>query len=144
MYKNHLNDPSLFSLARITKNHLLNMALFERNVSPVGPPQIINGSYFIPANNGSYINPDYCTNEICPLVYGELRYVPSFAGNLAYLLIFASLLLAQMVAGLRCRIWGFMYGMLFGGVLEIIGYVGRLLLHSNDFDFNYFVMYVVD
>lgn len=140
MYKNHLNDPSLFSLARITKNHLLNMALFERNVSPVGPPQIINGSYFIPANNGSYINPDYCTNKICPLVYGELRYVPSFAGNLAYLLIFAACLLAQVVLGLLFRTWGFLFGMLFGCLLEIAGYVGRLLLHSNDFDFNYFVM----
>lgn len=103
-------------------------------------PHIVNGTYMLPALNGTYIDPDYCTPQICPLTYANLNYVPSFAGNLAYLVIFAVLILAQVILGLRFRTWGFLVGFFCGLLLEILGYAARIMLHDDVFDFNWFVM----
>lgn len=103
-------------------------------------PHIVNGTYLLPALNGTYINPDYCTVQICPLTYANLTYIPTFAGNVTYLVIFALLMLAQVVLGLRFRTWGFLVGFFCGLLLEIVGYAGRILLHNDIFNFNYFVM----
>lgn len=90
--------------------------------------------------NGSYIDINSCSLKTCSLDYAETTYIPSKAINLAYLIIFAIILLAQVVQGPIYRTTGFTIGMCFGIVLEVIGYAGRLGLHNNPFGFNYFVM----
>ena len=105
-----------------------------------GQEHLVNGTWLVPALNGTYIDPDFCTVQICPLTYAQLNYVPTFAGNLAYLIIFAVLLAAQLLLGVRYRTWGFLVGMVCGLLLEIIGYAGRVLLHDDVFNFNWFVM----
>lgn len=99
-----------------------------------------NGTNLIPSLNGTLIDPNACTTAICSLQYAQLDYVPTLAGNLTYLIIFGVLLLAQLVLGCLYRTWGFLVGMIGGLTLEIVGYVGRIQLHSDVFDFNYFVM----
>ena len=73
-------------------------------------------------------------------MWANVQYVPSFAGNATYLSIFAILLVPQLSLGIRYRTWGFLTGMVVGGLLEISGYLGRVLLHSDPFSFNYFLM----
>lgn len=105
-----------------------------------GQEHLVNGTWLVPALNGTLIDPNDCTVQICPLTYANLNYVPTFAGNLAYLIIFAILLAIQIVLGVRYKTWGFLVGMVCGLLLEIIGYAGRVLLHDDIFNFNYFVM----
>ena len=87
--------------------------------------------------NNTYI---VCTLSTCPIDQANIQYVPSLAGNSLYLSIFAILLVAQLYLGIRYHTWGFLAGMVVGGFLEIAGYVGRILLHSDPFNFNYFLM----
>ena len=116
--------------------HSITSTILARGQSP----QITNGTYYLPALNGTLIDPYYCTNAICPLQYGEIHYLPSFPGNVTYLSIFAILAIVHTGLGWRHKTWGFMVGMICGLILEVAGYAGRLLIHANDFNFNYFIM----
>jgi hypothetical protein len=99
-----------------------------------------DGSPLIIGLNGTAVELDSCTLSTCSLIWGEIQYQPSFSANLAYLIIFAVLLLAQAVLGWMYRTWGFLIGMSCGLILEVIGYVGRVGLHNNPFSFTDFVM----
>ena len=85
---------------------------------------------------------DYCTLDICPLSEAYVEYVPSLAGNAFYLGVFAVLLVAQVVLGIRYRTWSYLAGLFGGLVLEIIGYAGRLQMHYNPFRFDPYLEYV--
>ena len=91
----------------------------------------------VAASNDTYI---ICTLDTCPIQDAFVEYIPSLAGNATYLSIFAILWCAQMYQGIRHRTWGFLTGMAVGGLLEIAGYLGRILLHSDPFNFNYFLV----
>ena len=88
--------------------------------------------------------PENCTYETCSVEdYGQIRYIPSLAGNAFYVALFALFLIVQLFLGVRYRTWGFLVGMFGGLALEIVGYLGRILLHFNVFDFNNFIIYIV-
>ncbi|RAL13911.1 RTA1 domain-containing protein [Aspergillus homomorphus CBS 101889] len=86
---------------------------------------------------------DYCTLDTCPITEAYVYYIPSLAGNAFYLAFFAVLLAAQVVLAIRYRTWGYFAGLFGGLVLEIIGYAGRLQLHSNPFRFNSYLEYLI-
>ncbi|KAI5206639.1 hypothetical protein AUEXF2481DRAFT_113182 [Aureobasidium subglaciale EXF-2481] len=104
---------------------------------------VINGTLFIPALNGTLIPKDACTLGVCSLDYATIEYVPTYGGNMAYLIIFAVFLLAQMGLIWKYRTWGFFVGMFCGLLLEVLGYAGRVTLHGNPFNFDQFVLYLV-
>lgn len=85
----------------------------------------------------------YCTVEICPLEWGQIMYLPNVGGNVFYLICFLGLLGANLFYGIRCKTWTFMWPMVAGLVLEIIGYIGRLMLHNNPFILNNFLVYLI-
>lgn len=85
-------------------------------------------------------NPDDCTLQTCPLSDAYIQYQPNVAGNIVYLALFAILLIGQIGTGIVFRSWTFMVPMVVGLILEIIGYLGRILLHDNPFSFNAFLM----
>ncbi|KIW23368.1 uncharacterized protein PV07_11575 [Cladophialophora immunda] len=88
--------------------------------------------------------PANCTIETCSVKeYGQIEYIPTLVGNAIYTGIFGLLLLLQLFLGIRYRTWGFMVGMACGIVLEIVGYVGRLMLHDDIFDKNSFIVYLI-
>jgi hypothetical protein len=89
----------------------------------------------------SYIDTGGCRLETCPISLGYVEYVPTLAGNTTYLALFAAVLVVQGALGIRFRSWTFLGGMAAGILLEIIGYVGRILLHSNPFNFQAFLLY---
>ncbi|KAF4943223.1 hypothetical protein FSARC_14982, partial [Fusarium sarcochroum] len=89
-------------------------------------------------------DPAMCTVETCSVKeYGQIAYIPTFAGNVAYLAIFGALIAAQCFQGIRFKTWGFMIAMICGLLLEIVGYVGRIMLHDNIFNNDSFIIYLV-
>ena len=84
-----------------------------------------------------------CTPETCCLEQAQIFYIPSLAGNALYAAIFGLLLIAQLFFGIRYRTWSFVTWMSFGLVGELVGYIGRIMLHNNVFDFNAFLIYLI-
>lgn len=101
----------------------------------LGPQQLPNG--LIPF--GEEAN---CTLALCPLEASILQYQPSQAASGTFIAIFALLMIIHAGQGTWTRSWGFMACMVCGCVLEIAGYIGRLIIHDNPFDFNGFIMQI--
>ncbi|KAI9833950.1 MAG: hypothetical protein M1819_003459 [Sarea resinae] len=89
------------------------------------------------------IDPDYCTLKNCTLEYANIHYIPSLGGNLAFLIIFAIILILQIGLGIFYRTWGFLGGMFGGLLLEVLGYVGRVQMHHNPFTQEPFLLYLI-
>lgn len=90
---------------------------------------------------------DYCDVCNCPLVLdgvqlANMKYRPSLAGNVVLAALFALFLVTQIGLSIRYKTRGFSIAMVCGLVLEIVGYIGRILMRQHMFDFNYFIMYV--
>lgn len=83
-----------------------------------------------------------CTLEICPLEASILQYQPSLPANGAFIGIFAVAMIAHTFQGIYTNRWGFMLSIISGCALEIIGYVGRIIIHNNPFDFSGFLMQI--
>jgi hypothetical protein len=84
-----------------------------------------------------------CTTAICPLTtWGQafFNYLPSLPGNSLYAAIFGICLVLQIAFGIKKKTWGFMSGMVVGLLLEVIGYAGRIKMHSDPFTKNSFLM----
>ncbi|KAJ8113031.1 hypothetical protein OPT61_g4746 [Boeremia exigua] len=84
-----------------------------------------------------------CTVELCPLEWSVFRYLPNIPANAIFLGAFGLLLILHLFQGVRYKSWTFMSCMLAGCSLEIAGYVGRIMLHGNPFDFNAFLVNLV-
>ena len=88
--------------------------------------------------------PWLCTYATCPLdLFGQLHYRPSLAGNALFLAVFSLGLLIQIAQAIRYRTWGYLIAIIGGTGLEIVGYVARIELHIDDFNNNYFIIYLV-
>jgi hypothetical protein len=82
-----------------------------------------------------------CTLHSCPLELAYINYLPSIGGNTFYLALFAGLLSLQIILLIFYRTWAFSICMISGLILEILGYLGRIELHSDPFDFTNFALY---
>lgn len=87
-----------------------------------------------------WLDPDSCTDKLCPPEWHQISYYPSLAGNSLYLAIFVILLVVQSFLGVRHKTWGFLAGMVGGLALEILGYISRIELHENLFSGTWFKM----
>lgn len=83
---------------------------------------------------------DQCTIALCPLKLAYVRYDPSLTGNAFYAVLFGLLLLAQLSFVVRYKTWSYTFGMCAGLILEVAGYVGRVLMHYDPFSNNNFLM----
>lgn len=81
-----------------------------------------------------------CTLDICGIEYSIFTYQPSLAANAFLAGLFGLVLLAQTYLGIRWKAWGFMVGVQLGCLVEIIGYIARIMLHKNPFSYLPFVM----
>lgn len=84
--------------------------------------------------------PLVCTLDTCPMACAQMDYRPNFAGNIIFAAIFGLLFVVQLGLGIKYKTWGFRVGMICGLLLEVVGYVGRIMLYNNPFDFNNFIM----
>ena len=110
----------------------------------------MNSSYYFPScvnpnalssfPTNYCIPPELCTLSTCDLTEAHFTYVPTLAGNSLYLAIFAVVLILQIGLGVFYKTWGFLVGMIFGLVLEIVGYAARVMMSKNPFTSNPFLM----
>lgn len=84
-----------------------------------------------------------CTLELCPVEWSVYQYRPNLGASVAFLVLFAIAMLVHIYLGIRWKSWFFMSFMLAGCLLEIIGYVGRIILRENPFSFPGFMLQVV-
>jgi hypothetical protein len=95
--------------------------------------------------NGTLVPFDCDPNNLTPLcqellqLYGTVDYVPTLAGNALYLAIFVVILIAQITQGIIYHTWSYMICMIFGLVLEAVGYGSRIGMHLNPWDSNPFL-----
>lgn len=83
-----------------------------------------------------------CTLDLCPLEASILRYQPLIAANLTCLIIFGLSLVVHTFQGFWKHTWGFTTSSIAGCILEIVGYVGRLMIHDNPFEFTGFLIQI--
>ena len=87
--------------------------------------------------------PNLCTLETCDLTMANFMYIPTLPGNAVVAAVFGLCVIAQLAIGIKHKTWGYMGAMVLGLILEIIGYVARILLHNNPFNGDNFLMYLV-
>jgi hypothetical protein len=75
-----------------------------------------------------------CSWNTCPLSDSYWGYRPSLAANLTFLILFAISTLAYLGQGFLNKAWlGFTIAMVCGCLLEVIGYIGRVLAYNYGF-----------
>lgn len=67
----------------------------------------------------------------CPVSATIYGYTPNLGGNAFFTAWFAVLLIGQLILGPWKRIWSFTAWVSIGVFLELLGYIGRLLLNNN-------------
>ncbi|KAK3312972.1 parasitic phase-specific protein PSP-1 [Apodospora peruviana] len=81
-----------------------------------------------------------CTLALCPLESSVLQYQPSIAGNGVVIGLFALSALVHIVQGWKWKTWDFAICIVIGCLDEIVGYIGRIMLHNDPFSFGAFLM----
>jgi hypothetical protein len=96
-------------------------------------------NYFYPIGFGPSAN---CKLGIpgCTLDISVFQYLPNVPANATFLAVFAVLMVAHIAQGIRYKAWTYTGCVAAGCALELVGYVGRILLHDNPFDFNAFLI----
>ncbi|CAD6442374.1 b366ed3b-f2fa-4df4-aca4-f86e63795736 [Sclerotinia trifoliorum] len=100
-----------------------------------------NGSGY--GNATLLMNPHLCTLDTCDLSLASFQYLPTVVGNTLYAGLFGIFLVAQLGLGIKFKTWGYMVAIMLGLILEVIGYIARVLIHNSPFDNNYFLMYLI-
>lgn len=80
-----------------------------------------------------------CTLDLCPLEYSVYRYRPSLAANIVFIALYSLAAALHVFLGVRWRQFAFMAFMIAGCAVEVVGYVGRVVMHGNPFDFGGFM-----
>ncbi|KAF5570859.1 phospholipid-translocating ATPase [Fusarium phyllophilum] len=78
----------------------------------------------------------------CPASDGFYSYNPSVGGNTVLLVVFALLALAAIYFGIRSRTYLFSIALTTGLFLEVLGFVGRILLHSKRDSQSHFFLFL--
>ncbi|KAJ5358758.1 uncharacterized protein N7496_011171 [Penicillium cataractarum] len=67
----------------------------------------------------------------CPVSGSIYGYAPNIAASYAFAIIFGLCALVQLVQMVKWRMWSFGIAVILGAVSEVIGYIGRIMLHKN-------------
>ncbi|CAG8949279.1 hypothetical protein HYFRA_00004904 [Hymenoscyphus fraxineus] len=94
-------------------------------------------------NQTLWEKPYLCTLDTCDLTFSSFMYRPTVAGNGLFAGLFALFLLTQLFLGIKHKTWGYMVAMILGLVLEIGGYISRILIHNSPFNNDFFLAYLV-
>ncbi|KAI1390041.1 RTA1-domain-containing protein [Hypoxylon trugodes] len=86
-------------------------------------------------------NPADCTSSHCSRVF--LTYEPSLAGGAVFLVLFAILIPVVLALGIKCKSSVFATAIATGLALEVLGYIGRVLLHNNPNEKSFFILFLV-
>ncbi|KAL3425376.1 RTA1 like protein [Phlyctema vagabunda] len=88
-------------------------------------------------------NPELCTLQTCDLTLAAFLYLPNLPGNAIFAGIFGACTIGQLAMGFRFKTWGYTTAMILGLLLEVMGYIGRILLNDSPFNNDYFLLYLI-
>ncbi|KAI0386732.1 RTA1 like protein-domain-containing protein [Hypomontagnella monticulosa] len=86
-------------------------------------------------------NSAYCTSSHCSRIF--LTYQPSLAGGAVFLSLFAVLIPITLALGVKYRCSVFATVIATGLALEVVGYIGRVLLHNSPTDRTSFILFLL-
>ncbi|KAI0842580.1 RTA1-domain-containing protein [Hypoxylon sp. FL0890] len=86
-------------------------------------------------------SPPDCTSSHCSQVF--LTYDPSLAGNVVFLALFAILIPLTLALGIKYKSSIFATVVATGLALEVVGYVGRVLLNKSPADRTDFILFLI-
>ncbi|KFY08683.1 hypothetical protein V492_06005 [Pseudogymnoascus sp. VKM F-4246] len=77
-----------------------------------------------------------CTevSELCPVSATTYGYYPNFGGNVFFTAFFGVLFITGLAIGIRGKTWTFALALGIGSGLEMLGYVGRVMMNKNPWD----------
>jgi hypothetical protein len=86
-----------------------------------------------------------CTavSPLCPVQATTYGYYPNFGGNVFFTVFFGVLGVFQIGYGVYFRTWTFMVALGAGAIMEMAGYVGRVLMNSNPWNESAFKLQIV-
>lgn len=84
-----------------------------------------------------------CTPGTCPVETGYLSEPPSLAGAAVILVAFSVLVPINLWIGARCKTTTYTLTLVAGLLVEVMGYVGRLLLRSDLASKTYFILFLL-
>lgn len=96
-----------------------------------------NGQVYTASGNNAN-----CTVSVCPVELTVYGYRPSLAGSGASIALYALCILLNFILGFKYKTWGFMATMITGCIVEILGYVGRILYWQNPWGSAGFIMQI--
>lgn len=79
----------------------------------------------------------------CPADGSSLGYPPNLVINIIFMGVFGTSLVCHLVQGWRAKTWTFMAAMCLGSNSEVIGYLGRVLMHSNPYRLSTFLVQII-
>ena len=81
-----------------------------------------------------------CTLDLCSLKWASVDYVPNAGANMLFAIIFAFFLLTQLFFWIWRRTHSFSFAVFVGLILEVLGYLARVVMKTNMFNQNPFLM----
>jgi hypothetical protein len=79
----------------------------------------------------------------CPVEATTYGYYPNFGGNVFFTAYFGLLAIFQIGFGIYFRTWTFMVALGAGAIMEMAGYVGRVLMNANPWNESAFKLQIV-
>jgi hypothetical protein len=73
----------------------------------------------------------FAVSPECPISGTLYGYSPNLGANVFFAALFGTLLLAQIIIGSWTRTWTYMLAVGLGVFGEMVGYIGRLIMHKN-------------
>ncbi|KAA8649597.1 hypothetical protein EYZ11_005962 [Aspergillus tanneri] len=86
-----------------------------------------------------------CTEvtPLCPVEATTYGYYPNLGGNIFFAVVYGICGILQLIFGIRFRAWTFTVALSVGALLEMAGYIGRILMHTNPWDSGAFKLQIV-
>lgn len=83
-----------------------------------------------------------CTLSICPIEASLYGYQPRLSASISFIVLYGLSACIHIYLGWRWKQWFFMCSMVLGALDAIAGYVGRIILYHNPFDFTGFMLQI--
>ncbi|KAJ5544475.1 hypothetical protein N7535_007126 [Penicillium sp. DV-2018c] len=80
---------------------------------------------------------------LCPVEATTYGYYPNFGGNVFFTVFFGVLSICQAGLGVYYKTWTFLIALLIGTLMEMAGYVGRVLMNDNPWSSDAFKLQIV-
>ena len=63
----------------------------------------------------------------------SLGYAPNMAASIIFMALFGTSLVGHVALGWKYKTWTFLIAMALGSASELVGYLGRILMHDNPY-----------